>query len=63
MLALERLSFDPIVCFGNAFSSKRVRGRMLALERGHFGLVKSFVNIVRRNGAEPIDARSPKLVR
>jgi hypothetical protein len=63
MLALERLSFDPIVGFGNPFSSERVRGRMLALERGHFDLVKSFVNIVRRNGAQPIDARSPKLVR
>ena len=63
MLALERLPFDPIVCFGNAFSSEWVRGRMLALERGHFDLVKSFVNIVRRNGAQPIDARSPMLVR
>ena len=56
-LALERLAFDPIVCFGNAFSSECVRGRMLAMERGHFALVQSIVNIVRRNGAQPIDAR------
>ncbi len=63
MLALERLSFDPNVCYGNAFTSEWVRGRMLAMEGGHFALVKSFINIVRRNGAQPIDARSPMLVR
>ena len=58
-----RLSFDPIVCYGNAFTSEWVRCRMLAMEGGHFALVKSFVNIVRRNSAQPIDARSPMLVR